>query len=180
MNQRYFTAFLIGCMSVLVACETGTTPPTQSAQLADSTPLAQSLSSPPAPSSPPPPPSPESLETKGQVMSFTAFNEEVAQAREAGQAWTESPLTVALQFVGAQFDCREKTVAVKSLSGGEVFDKVLVTVTEDGLLDDSVSASKAIIRMERQNGFWRISSARQVWRCWEGRGHVEYSNAACH
>lgn len=120
------------------------------------------------------------LEKVGQTMSVAAFNDEVAKGRENGAAWTGSPLTVALKFAGEGFDCRKKNVDVESLSGGEVFDKVLVSITEDGFLDDSLRGSMVILRMEQVNGFWKITSAKKVWRCWENRGHTAFNSEPCH
>ncbi len=120
------------------------------------------------------------LEKVAQVMSTSNFNEEAAAARENGESWTGSPITVALRFAGEEFDSRTKNIDVESLSGGESFDKVLISITEDGFLDDSIRGSMVILRMESVNGFWNITSAKKVWRCWENRGHVAYNSEPCH
>lgn len=125
-------------------------------------------------------PSIADLEKVGQTMSVSAFNSDIAKGRESGESWTGSPLTVALKFAGEGFDCQKKSVDVESLSGGEVFDKVLVSITEDGYLDDSLRGSMVILRMEQVNGFWEIKSAKKVWRCWENRGHTAYNSEPCH
>ena len=123
--------------------------------------------------------SPEEIEAGGQVVSFSEFNSEIADARENGESWTGSPLSIALEFVGAAMESREKAVHAKSLSGGESFNKVLVSVMEDGYLDDSLRGSMTILRMENNNGYWQITSAKKAWRCWEGRGHERYSSEPC-
>lgn len=119
------------------------------------------------------------LEKVGQTMSTTKFNEEIATARESGKEWTGSPITVALKFAGEGLDSRKKSIDIESLSGGEVFNKVVVSITEDGFLDDSIRGAMVILRMEENNGFWSITSAKKVWRCWENRGHTAYNSDPC-
>ncbi len=178
MNKCYLLPFFTFLLFVFAACEGGTTTANSPAQLTDTN--TSSLAQPaPAPETKASAPSIEDLEQKSQVMGFSNFNDQIGQARENGEDWTASPLTVALRFVGPEMNSRKKSVEVESLSGGEVFDRVLIVITEDGFLDDSVQGSKAIIRMEQQNGFWQISSAKKVWKCWENRGHTDYSSDPC-
>ncbi len=121
--------------------------------------------------------SPQKLEKVGQVISCSSINKKIEDA--AGTEWVSSPFQVALQFAGDKMESRKKVVAAESLSGGENFDTLIVTVEEDGLLDDSVGASMLILRMNKKGPAWEVTKASKVWKCWPGRGHVGYSSEPC-
>ena len=121
--------------------------------------------------------SPQKLEKLGQVVSCNAINKKIAEAADA--TWTKSPFQVALKFAGDQMESRKKVIVAESLSGGENFDQLIITVEEDGLLDDSVGGSMLILRMEKKGTTWDVTKASKVWKCWPGRGHVGYSSEPC-
>ena len=59
-------------------------------------------------------------------------------------------------------------------------DSASVSLLIDGLADDSVRArSYDLTFTRRQDGTWRVESARWTQRCHEGRGHQEFSSAPC-
>jgi len=121
--------------------------------------------------------SPQELEKLGQVVSTSSINTKMADAGNA--TWVSSPFQIALQFAGDQIESRKKVVTAESFSGGENFDKLIVTVEEEGLLDDSVKGTMLILRMEKKGSAWEVTKASRVWRCWPGRGHVSFSSEAC-
>ena len=121
--------------------------------------------------------SPKDLEKVGQVVSCSSINKKIKEAVNA--AWVSSPFQVALKFGGDQMEARKKVISAESLSGGERFDKLLVTIEEEGLLDDSISGSMLILRMERKGAVWNVNKATRVWKCWPNRGHVVYNSTPC-
>ena len=125
------------------------------------------------------PSTPLELEKTGQVMAFSSFNTLVRSASEQNAKWTKSPLIVALHFTGSDMTSKNKKVTAESLSGGESFDKVLVSVEEDGLLDDSIRGTITILRLELIDSVWQISKATRLWKCWKDRGHETYSTEPC-
>ena len=120
---------------------------------------------------------PEQLEKEGQVVAFSSFNTKVQQA--SSEEWVKSPFQVALKFGGDQMFARKKVISAESLSGGETFDKLLVTIEEEGLLDDSIKGSMLILRLEQKGELWLVNKATRVWKCWPNRGHVEYNSEPC-
>jgi len=117
------------------------------------------------------------LEKLGQVVSCTSINKKIAEAGDA--TWVNSPFQVALQFAGDQMESRKKVVSAESTISGERFDELIVTVEEEGLLDDSIGGSMLIMRMEKKGATWEVTKASRVWKCWPGRGHVQYNSKPC-
>lgn len=55
----------------------------------------------------------------------------------------------------------------------------IVTMITDGLADDSVRAKKYRIKMQIVNNQWKITWAGIQTKCYEGRGHREWSKQPC-
>jgi len=56
----------------------------------------------------------------------------------------------------------------------------VVTVTKEGLADDSVGALRYVLEFERQaSGSWRLRSAAWAQRCQGGRGHQDFTPELC-
>ena len=102
------------------------------------------------------------------------FNAWLAKSEHA----RELPLLVAHAFAG--FEARHVTLAV-SYTSGESAVRATVTVTLDGLLDDSVRGEEHVLTFARDaaKAPWRLEQASSRVRCWQGRGHVEFSTAPC-
>lgn len=71
--------------------------------------------------------------------------------------------------------------------GGESPSGAIVTVVEDGLVDDSVRAEKIVFRFSRQrcvgcasgwSGWW-LGSLDVSWRCQPGRGQQDFASELC-
>ncbi len=110
------------------------------------------------------------------ALPVAAFNEHVERA---GGGWTRSPLLVAINFLAIDGQGAGKTtIEVEATPEGG--DEAAVTVTLDGLLDDSVRAHRTAVALERQaDGSWRLRSARREQRCWPERGHEDFSTEPC-
>jgi hypothetical protein len=90
-----------------------------------------------------------------------------------------SPLDTAAAFLrlDRQQAATTTLVAATAAEGG---DRATVTATFDGLLDDSVRASRYVLTLEKQtDGTWRLRSAMFSERCRPGRGHQAFSSAPC-
>jgi hypothetical protein len=62
----------------------------------------------------------------------------------------------------------------------ESVDQADVVVTLDGLLDDSVRATRFDVHLTRQSDqSWRIDSARWSQQCQPNRGHQDFTPALC-
>jgi hypothetical protein len=58
-------------------------------------------------------------------------------------------------------------------------DQWLVTVTYDGFYDDSVKAGRTEAILEYKDGQWLILNATDMYQCWPGRGHQDFSTEIC-
>ncbi len=105
-----------------------------------------------------------------------AFNKSVTEA--GAEKWTSDPVAVSLRFTGP-FEGLTQTIERKNVSA-ESPDKTAVTITNEGLLDDSVMGEKFFLKLKRaEQGAWLIESAAKTVKCWPGRGHQDYSNKPC-
>jgi hypothetical protein len=88
------------------------------------------------------------------------------------------PRLVAQAFANAEV--RSVSLAVNYASG-EAPVAATVTVTLDGLLDDSVRGEEHVLAFRRdpESRRWRLDKATSKVRCWPGRGHADFSTAPC-
>ena len=89
-----------------------------------------------------------------------------------------SPTALALEFAGAAQTqaARTTTEAQASPEGG---GPTTVTVTFDGLADDSVRATRFVLRFEPEGDKWRLDAAVRTQACRQGRGHEAFGPADC-
>jgi hypothetical protein len=105
------------------------------------------------------------------------FNDFVSRARPA---FATSAVRTAIEFtnVGEGMAATTSLVALEGPEGNA--DEASVTVTRDGLPDDSVRALRYRIVLERADDrSWRLQSAQRTQRCHEGRGSQEFSTKLC-
>jgi hypothetical protein len=113
---------------------------------------------------------------KDGTIAVAGFNEHVERG---GGQWTRSPLLLAINFLGLDGE-NAATTSIDLEASPEGGDEASMTVTLDGLLDDSVRGVRTALTLDRQaDGSWRLRSARQEQRCWPNRGHREFSSALC-
>jgi hypothetical protein len=55
-----------------------------------------------------------------------------------------------------------------------------VTLMETGLLDDSKNGIKTVMEIAKNADGLQVMAIRQNYKCYEGRGHVEWSSENCH
>lgn len=116
------------------------------------------------------------LEPSGDIP-VGEFN---AYLESAEPPWDLSPLRSALEFLSLDDPGARTTRIVMETPSPEVGDEAVVTVTEDGLPDDSVGAVRYVLEFERQaGGGWRLLSAAWAQRCQDGRGHQDFTPELC-
>ena len=71
-------------------------------------------------------------------------------------------------------DCRRRTV--EPIQKGYAWE---VTVTDEGLQDDSIEAIKTIFLMDYQNKIWTTKKLSRQYRCAPGRGQEDFSQELC-
>jgi hypothetical protein len=113
------------------------------------------------------------LTAADQKQLVAAFNSYLTNRR--GPA---SPTGLALEFlrVDRTQSARTTTEARSSPEGG---GPTTVTVVQDGLADDSVRATRAVLRFTPSGKNWRLESAVRTQRCQPGRGHQNFSVEDC-
>jgi hypothetical protein len=110
-------------------------------------------------------------------LSVDEFNDFLEEARPT---FATSALRTAIEFahVGEGQTATTSVVAFEGPEGGA--DEASVTVTRDGLADDSTRALRYQIVLERADDeSWRLRSARRTQRCQRGRGSQEFSTKLC-
>ena len=95
-----------------------------------------------------------------------------------GAAWTKDPLRIALTLLDAG-DAPEVRLERRDESA-EGAERTTVTLTEDGLADDSVRGSRSELVMTLQeDGSWRVESFERGYRCWRGENTENYTAESC-
>ncbi len=117
--------------------------------------------------------------TKSQKPDIAAFNAKIKDAARKKEFWVGMPTLVAAMFVGKFGETKERTITITAPSS-ESADRLDVVITDDGMADDSVRSVrfKLILRSDAA-GVWYLDSADKAQRCWQGRGHEDYSGAPC-
>lgn len=106
------------------------------------------------------------------VADFNAYAEDV------DEPWERSPVLLAGEFL--RLDRTEATrTTVESNAPGEGTETATVTAALRGLQDDSIAAERYVLGLERDGDVWRLSSAMWAQSCQPGRGHEDFSPAAC-
>ncbi|MCK6462386.1 MAG: hypothetical protein L6Q29_01005 [Candidatus Pacebacteria bacterium] len=80
-------------------------------------------------------------------------------------------------------ECRPERVEGKygscSVNISQDGERWTVTVTYDGLYDDSVKASRVQADMTYEDGKWVKGAITTTQQCWPGRGHQDFSAELC-
>ena len=101
-----------------------------------------------------------------------------AYAGQVDEPWEHSPALLAGRFVRLDRSQATRT-SIDAAAQGEGTGSATVTVTERGLLDDSVAAERYILGLQRDGEVWHLASATWAQSCRPGRGHEEFSPADC-
>jgi hypothetical protein len=108
-------------------------------------------------------------------LEVSAFN---AYAADVDERWERSAVLTAAEF--ARLDREQAaTTSVVARAAPEGGATARVVVTLEGLLDDSVRATRYVLELERQGGTWRLTSAAREQRCHKGRGHADFDATPC-
>lgn len=69
----------------------------------------------------------------------------------------------------------EITIIEKTLDNGHI----LVTLIHDNQMDDSVKGEKLVMELSKINDTWKALSIKKNWKCYDGRGHTDWSTEFC-
>jgi hypothetical protein len=103
------------------------------------------------------------------------FNEFLSRHEDLAR----SPIRATVEFVRLK-DPRALTTTVRERASQlENPQEVRVTLTEDGLPDDSIRSVRWVLVFQRAGRRWKVRSARRLQRCQPGRGHQKFSPRPC-
>jgi hypothetical protein len=106
------------------------------------------------------------------VSGFTDY------AQSVDELWESSPAMAAGEFL--RLDQKTATVTtIDARSGPEGTGPTAVTVTLEGLADDSVRSERWLLTFTPVDDSYELSQARWAQRCRPGRGHPAYSAEPC-
>jgi hypothetical protein len=117
------------------------------------------------------PPDPES----GGIVSTNGF---AAYQESVDEHWERSAAMAAAEFLRLD----ERTAVRTTIDGkapAEGLGPQTVTVTLDGLLDDSVRAERWTLAFEQDDETYRLTNALREQRCQPDRGHQGFSADDC-
>lgn len=92
--------------------------------------------------------------------------------------WRQYPLLMALQWVGLEGQSAHRQID----SQGQPVEnprQITISVTDSGLLDDSVSARRTILVFERQDWHWQLRDVQESWRCQRGSDTQHFHRRLC-
>ncbi len=103
---------------------------------------------------------------RGQAVArfAAAFNDAVAAAAAAGASWPSDPIRVALAFVEL-LGAPNAIISRSDVGGGENGTETVITIIEDGLLDDSVAGMQQTVTLRLSGGVWSVTSYTGMWLC---------------
>ncbi len=92
-----------------------------------------------------------------------------------GENWINDPVLITRELFRSHDPERKKIIDFER----KTINIATVTLTLEGLSDDSVDGEKRIIEFEKNNGSWTIKRVRIGFKCWRNRGHANYSGGLC-
>jgi hypothetical protein len=118
--------------------------------------------------------SPPTKEPDGtaSVDAFADYSEAV------DEDWERSPVMAAGEFLHLHERTASRTT-VEGVASAEGQGPQTVTVTLDGLLDDSVRTERWKLTFEPDDDVYRLTHAEWAQRCQPGRGHRGFSPDPC-
>jgi hypothetical protein len=107
------------------------------------------------------------------------FNETIIEAAIAGETWPGDQICVAVKFLGG---VEARFISITKVDNrGECADTSIVTVIQDGFLDDSMRGQWDMIFLYlNESSNWIIFESRRAWRCWRGVYQIEsFGSSMC-
>jgi hypothetical protein len=92
--------------------------------------------------------------------------------------YATSPEALAAEFLRLD-EQRGATTSLVTNDGAEGGDRAKAVATLEGVPDDSVESVRYVLVVTKEKDGWRLASAVRTQRCRGGRGHVDFSAAAC-
>jgi len=117
------------------------------------------------------PPDPASDGTVA-VEDFSAYQDDV------DEPWEGSAAMAAAEFLRLDERAAARTT-IEGRASAEGAGPEIVTVTLDGLFDDSIRSERWTLTFEPEGETYRLTAAEWALRCHPGRGHEDFSAEPC-
>ena len=109
------------------------------------------------------------------TLSVKGFNDYLDEYED----YASSPEALATEFLRLD-EQRGATTSLVTKDGPEgSADQATAVATLAGIADDSVEAVRYVLTLAKEKEGWRLQSAARTQRCHGGRGHAQFSAAAC-
>lgn len=116
---------------------------------------------------------------KYENLDIARYNRTISNAARRNRAWVKSPMQVAVRLAGELKETKTRTMEFKYPSAEET-NTMTLTITNEGLLDDSVRAERFVFDLRKNSrGVWTVNSAQKSWSCQQNRGHQDFSAVPC-
>lgn len=116
---------------------------------------------------------------KFESVDIAPINRTIANAARRNRGWVKSPMQVVARLVGEMSEIRTRTMKLE-YPAVEENNTMKVWITNDGLMDDSVQAESFVFDLKKDSrGVWSVVSGQKSWKCWQGRGHTDFSAVPC-
>ena len=109
---------------------------------------------------------------------ISSYNQQIEVGRMKQESWTETPISILNKLLPPVYRSEGNGYYKIEIQKNSI-DSFMVTVTQEGLLDDSVFGEKRLISFVQNNGAWIIKRVRVGFKCQNGRGHKNYSGNVC-
>jgi hypothetical protein len=103
------------------------------------------------------------------------YNDRISNGHLNKEQWTVDPILIVRELFKS--DDFERKIIIDF--EGKSKDEIVITLTREGLEDDSVDGEKRIIEFEKENNLWTIRTIKLGFKCWKSRGHTNYSGDLC-
>ncbi len=104
------------------------------------------------------------------------YNDRIEEWKTRKERWTDDPILITRELFRIDDPERKTIIDFET----KTVDNVTVTLTQEGLSDDSVDGEKRIIEFKKVNDSWTITQIRLGFKCWKSRGgHTNYSGDIC-
>jgi len=122
---------------------------------------------------------PNNTGKKFESVDIAPYNRTIANAARRNRAWVKSSMQVAVRLAGEISEIKTRTMEFNHSSAEDNTVMTLI-ITNDGLMDDSVEAERFVFDLKKDShGVWRVNSGQKSWKCWQGRGHTDFSAVPC-
>jgi len=109
------------------------------------------------------------------TLEVDEFNSKISEAADSGETWAQDPIDVVEEFIWGRIGGARYTRLEKQDNRVEWPDSTVITLIREGWADDSVRGDWHRITLYRlPDGTWRLSEARQAYRCYRGHQRDTY------